>query len=96
MSQFYVNKPVILFGKAHKCSKPNVTRFLYFAGLFFFLSSADFLRRKVGERTTGETVGLSYMSCSATVFLTSCVSEGRHNDPIKANVSCLGQCVDIS
>jgi len=96
MSQFYVKKTVIFFGKVCKCDKPNVTRFLCFAQLCFFLSSAVLLRRKVGEHTTGEmSVGWSYMSCSATVFLTSCVREGRHNDPIKANVSCLGQCVDI-
>lgn len=71
----------------------HVTRFLCCAWLRFFLSSAVLLRRKVGERTTHETVGLSYMSSSATLFLTTCVREGRHNNPIKTNVSCFGHCV---
>lgn len=35
MSQFYVNKPMIFFGKAHKCNQPHVTQFLSFAQLCF-------------------------------------------------------------
>lgn len=54
------------------------------------------VEKESGERTTGKTVGLSYTPCSATVFLTSCVKEGRHSDPIKANVRCLAQRDDIS
>jgi len=98
MSQFYVNKPMIFFGKAHKCNQPHVTQFLSFAQLCFVVSSAALVRRRGGGECCVCSSGLEFrfLLCHSLVAShINSVREGRHTNPSGKIFSCLSQCVAI-